>query len=251
MTLPNYYPGYSGSAYPRAPLRWPSPEEPNAGVQWWWPEHGKVRARKLLSRAAMRPIYRFTSLKMGRSIHLESALEHQIAMLLDACPTVEAFAEQPVTMEFDSGQGVARHIPDLAVYSHGRPWFLELKYSKDVDSSCMQRTQRLISLLVPLGIGYRLVTEKNLPHQRRLSNAWALLQRGRPTVPQDLSLMNYQQVLSSPGISLGRLGWATPLIAASVARDLMQGRLHTDFGNALTPDSPVWTSQTEGNWLWA
>ena len=251
MTLRNHLPGYSSPTYPRAPLRWPSPEHPAAGVQWWWPDEGKVRVRKLLSRAAMRPIYRFASLKMGRSIHLESALEHQVAMLLDACPTVEAFGEQPVTLEFETGTGAARHIPDFAVSHRGHPWFLEVKYSKDVDSTCLQRTQRLVDLLAPLGIEYRLITEKDLPLQPRLSNAWALLQRGRRTVPPHLSLMTYQRVLSSPGITLGELEWASPLIAASLAGDLMQGRLHTDLGKTLTLESPILASQTEGNWLWA
>ena len=250
MTLLNILPGQSSPLFPRAPLQWPSPQHP-AGVRWWWPTDGKVRARKLLSRAATRPIYRFTSLKMGRSIHLESALEHQVAMLLDACPSVEAFGEQPVTMEYETGQGTAKHIPDIALSHRGQAWFLELKYSKDVDQACLDRTQRLKELLAPLGIGYRLVTEKDLPQQPRLSNAWALLQRGRRTVQSHLSLMTYQRVLQLPGITLGELDWASPIVAASLARDLMQGRLHADFRKTLSAETRIWTSPVEGGSLWA
>lgn len=250
MTLLNYLPGQSSPLFPRAPLRW-APPQSAAGVQWRLPDEGKVRARKLLSRAATRPVYRFTSLKMGRSIHLESALEHQVAMLLDACPTVDAFGEQPVTIEFDTGRGMAKHIPDLALTHRGQPWFLELKYSKDVDQACLDRTRRLTELLMPLGIGYRLVTEKDLPQQPRLSNAWVLLQRGRRTVPSHLSLMIYQRVLQSPGITLRELEWASPMTAAALARDLLQGGLYADLGEKISEKTAIWTSPVQGGWLWA
>lgn len=251
MTLQNSYKGLGGPVFPRAPIRWASPEDLAAGVCWWWPEEGKVRARKLLSRAAMRPIYRFTSLKMGRSIHLESALEHQVALLLDACPLVDAFAEQPVQMEFDNGKGMSRHFPDFALSYCGKPWFLELKYVKDVDAACRQRTQQLTELLAPLGIGYRLVTEQDLPQRDRVTNAWALLQRGRQTVGDQQRLVVFQRVFQQQGISLGKLGWNTPATGAALASELMQGRLHADLSTKLSMETPVFTTPVQEGWLWA
>jgi len=251
VTLPHLYLGPVDPAFPRPPIRWLSPDLDQTGIAWAWPEQGKDRARKLLSRAAMRPIYRFTSLKMGRSIHMESALEQQVAMLLDACPTIEAFGEQPATIHFDNGEGIGRHIPDFAVTQKGRPWFLELKFSKDVDAPVLARTERLTDLLCPLGIGYRLLTEKHVTHGPRLANAWALLQRARQSVNPHQSLMTHQRVAHTPGVSLGELGWGTPLRTASLARDLIQGRFHVNFGQAITSDTCAWPTHVEGGWLWA
>lgn len=199
----------------------------------------------------MRPIYRFASLKMARSIHLESSLEHEVAMLLDGCHTVETFGEQPVRMQFDNGERMEVHFPDFALTHHGHPWFLEIKFWRDVDQRALQRTQRLRDLLCPLGIGYRLITEKDLPAGARLSNAWALLQRGRMAANQHLSLLTSQRVAHAPGITLGELGWGNRLNTASLALDLIQGRLHADFGAAISQGTCVWPTKIEGNWLWA
>ncbi|WP_163839456.1 hypothetical protein [Pseudoxanthomonas sacheonensis] len=199
----------------------------------------------------MRPIYRFISLKLGRAVHVESGLEHQVAMLLDACPTVDWFAEQPVMMEFDTPQGLARHIPDFAVAHRGRPWFLELKFARDLDAVLIERTQHLTELLSAVGVGYRLITERDLPGPTRLSNAWSLLQRGRGVSSEHQSLLAYHQVSSTPGISLGELGWSMPANAIGLARDLMQGRLHTDLALPLSSESRIWASGVEGGWLWA
>lgn len=251
MTLPDIYLGPVGPAFPREPVRWASPATSADGVRWAWPDAGKVRVRKLLSRAARRPIFRFSSLKMGRSIHLESQLEHELALLLDACPRVDAFAEQPVVMEFNTAGGTARHIPDFAVAHQGRPWFVEVKFARDVDAAVLERTHHLTKLLADVGVGYRLMTEQDLPAPTRLSNAWSLLQRGRRMTTDHDTVLTLHQVITHPRITLGELGWDDTTRATILARELMQGRLHTDFSARLSSTSIVQATPVEGGWLWA
>lgn len=250
MTLPNLYLGRTNPAFPCTPLRWASPSNTNTPVRWRWPEPGQERIRKLLSRAAMRPIYRFTSWKLGRSVQLESALEEQVALQLDACPTIDAYAEQPALLEFLTPEGErTRHVPDFAVSHRGTPGFLEIKFARDVDERVLQRTELLIRLLAPLGIGYRLVTEIDLPGPARLANAWCLLSRGRQSVTEVQVLLTHQQ--ARIGMTLGDLGWNQPTTARQLARQILEGRLSVDLSQRLGAGTMAFTTKQEEGWLWA
>lgn len=242
-----------GSCSPGFPVvlpRWQAPTSPDAPITWQWPAEGKVRVRNLVSRGAMRATYRFTSVKLGRIVQLESSLEEQVALLLDACPTVSAYAEQPVLMEFITPDGSrSRHVPDLAVLHHGVPMFIEVKFSRDVDLEVLQRTRRLIDLLAPLGIGYRLVTEADLPAPTRLDNAWSLLTRGRVDVsPTQLVLIHER---ARHGATLGELGWKQPGLARQLARQILEGRISVDLSCPLDANTLVSTSRHAEGWLWA
>lgn len=242
--------GVPRPSFPVVLPRWPAPNPDDALITWKWPEDGEVRARNLLSRGAMRAIYRFTSWKLGRSVQLESALEEQVALQLDACPTVSAYGEQPVLMQFAApGGGWARHYPDFAVLHRGIPVFLEVKYVRDVDASVLQRTQYLTMLLAPLGITYRLVTELDLPSPNRQANAWSLLTRGRTTVTDVQALLVHQQALS--GAPLAELGWGQAATARSLARQILEGRISADLSQPLGLDTMAYTSEHEEGWLWA
>ncbi|MBO9873519.1 hypothetical protein J7370_08925 [Xanthomonas sp. D-93] len=240
--------GMSSPGFPVALPRWPAPS--NALITWRWPAEDQVRVRNLVSRGAMRPIYHFTSWKLGRSVQLESGLEAQVAQQLDACPTVSAYAEQPVVMEFSTPEGVwSRHVPDFAMLQRGVPIFLEVKFTRDVDEHVLQRTQLLKGLLAPLGIDYRLVTEEDLPEPVRLENSWSLLSRGRARIPEVQALLIHEQARAN--MTLGMLGWGRPTIARQLARLILEGRLSVDMSQRLGPDTLAFTMQQGGGWLWA
>lgn len=242
--------GVPRPSFPVVLPRWQAPHPDEAPITWKFPPEGEVRARNLLSRGAMRAIYRFNSWKLARIVQLESSLEEQVAQLLDACPTVAAYAEQPVLMQFESSEGAwARHYPDFAVLHRGLPAFLEVKYARDVDSLVLERTRHLISLLAPLGIGYRLVTELDLPCADRLTNAWSLLSRGRSAITDLQALLVHQQ--ARPGASLSALGWGQAATARSLARQILEGRISVDLSRPIGPDTMAYTSEQEEGWLWA
>lgn len=242
--------GVPRPSFPAVLPRWPAPDLHDALITWWWPPAGEVRARNVLSRGAMRAIYRFSSWKLARSVHFESALEEQVALQLDACPTVGAYAEQPVLMEYATPYGGwARHYPDFAVLHRGSRAFIEVKFARDVDASVLERTQHLSTLLAPLGIAYRLVTEVGLPSPARLANAWSLLSRGRTAITDLQALLVHQQALD--GVSLADLGWGRVAIARSLARQIMEGRISVDLSRPIGLDTMAYTSQHEEGWLWA
>lgn len=241
--------GQGAPGFPAVLPQWPAPDLQWAGLSWTWPAAGKVRMRKLLSRGARRPIFRFTSLKLGRSVQLESMLEEQVALQLDACPSVAAYAEQPVMIHVITEQGPLRHVPDFAILQDGRPGFLEIKYARDVDAQVRYRTALLCERLAPLGMGYRLITEQDLPSPHRLSNAWALLSRGRSKVTDlDALLLHHQ---TSQSTTLGELGWDNPATARRLARHILEGRLPVDLSVPLGRDSRVGAASKKEAWLWA
>ena len=249
MTLFTHDLGLS-PGFPVALPRWQAPDPSNSLITWRWPAQGQVRMRNLVSRAAMRPIYRFTSWKIGRSVQLESALEEQVALQLDACPTISAYAEQPALLEFITSKDEwARHVPDFAVLHRGSPGFLEVKFARDVDENVQQRTQNLIRLLAPFGINYRLVTEVDLPGPARLNNAWSLLSRGRTAITAAQALLTYQQARA--GMTLGDLGWNQTTGARQLARQILEGRLSVDMSQRLSADTIAFTTQQQEGWLWA
>lgn len=240
-----------GSGLPPAAPRWPSPALDRSAISWRWPDAGKVRMRKLLSRGAMRPIYRFPSLKLQRDVQMESDLERQMAMLFDACPAVASFAEQPAELVLTHGHWSGRHIPDFAVVHRGRPGFIEAKYYKDVDAEVLARTRSMAAALAGAGIGYHLVTERDLPCQARLDNARILLQRGRlPRNPVDAFLV-LCRVQDGTAMTLGDLGWTLPGRSHALARDILEGRLHVDLSLRLTATTPVVSGPHAEGWLWA
>lgn len=249
MTLLFPKPGLKAPGFPHVLPQWLAPDLQWAGLTWHWPPPGSVRMRKLLSRGARRPIFRFASLKLGRSVHMESLLEEQVALQLEACPSVSAYAEQPVMFHLATTDGPMRHVPDFAVLQDGQPGFLEIKYAKDVDAQVLRRTAILADRLAPFGMSYRLVTEADLPNAARLANAWALISRGRAKVSDlDTLLLHHQAAHTT---TLGELGWGDPAVARRLARHILEGRLQVDLSVLLGRQSRVGAAAKKEAWLWA
>jgi hypothetical protein len=151
------------------------------GLKFELPETGQLRARKLISRSRRVMTGKYPSWKLGRLVHWESRLESSVFRLLDVCPAVKAFAEQPLTIHYlDAGKWHA-HVPDVAyVTAAGKVWILEVKSSMDRGVADARRRAALIApRLKVLGIGYAIAAEESIRAGTSLSNAEALVKGAR------------------------------------------------------------------------
>jgi hypothetical protein len=218
------------------------------------PPEGQVRFRNLVHRSAPRPTSRVPSITLGRPVECESALEVTGAQLLDACPSVIEFGEQPFEILLPGRDGSwTRHIPDFVVALRDGLEVIELKFRRDITPEVLARTVILQRLLAPLGITYRLLTELSLDGTR-LDNAQALLRRARHASEGIDALLAYNEVLSHRSLPLGHFGWYTDgsRDAATIARLIMRGAVHVDLSAPLSSDSRVCVraSHTKEDCLW-
>ncbi len=205
------------------------------------PEPGQHRVRKLIHRGAMRPTTKFLSVKLDRSVHCESALEADCAYLLDACPKVESFAEQPAVLHYFQDGILRRHVPDFFVVAKSNRYFVEVKFERDLDEDINRRTELLKALLKPLGFSYHVVTENIIRSGAGLDNAHALLLRGREQPTDIWSLSAHHAIRQSEFLPLAYFGWhrSGELEAAWIARLILQGQIHVDLSQKITTDSMV------------
>jgi len=78
-----------------------------------FPEVGKIRMRKVSTRSRARPTGEYPSWKMSRMLEWESHNELNAFVLLDASPSIKAFAEQPMLIEYSMDGVAAKHYPDI------------------------------------------------------------------------------------------------------------------------------------------
>lgn len=218
------------------------------------PAPGQVRVRRLVHRGAPRPTTKVPSVLLGRIVQCESALEADLASILDACPGVVWFAEQPAVIRFKFDGASTSHVPDFAVATVAGCEFVEVKFEKDANDDAMERTMRLTALLRPYGVGYRLVTERHIRTQPMLGNARQLLIRGRETVEPTWALRMQEAVRRRGSIRLAEFGWKEPgsFEAGGVARLILDACLHLDMRAEISPATQVYIAPilNEENLLW-
>lgn len=172
-----------------------------AGLKFELPGMGQLRARKLVSRSRRVMTGKYPSWKLGRLVHWESRLESSVFRLLDACPAVDTYAEQPFTIHYlDAGTWHA-HVPDVAYLTiDDQLWIIEIKSFMDRGLADAFRRAALIGpRLKALGLNYAVVTEGSIRAGTSLSNAEALVKaaRGSSTAKADHDLKSLVQVRSS------------------------------------------------------
>jgi hypothetical protein len=239
MSTPSYKPGHTSSVFPRA-LRFPFTQINLPGqLRIVPPDVGNIRFRKIIGRSAQRPTFKHPSIKLGRSVHTESVLELDTARMLEACPSVSAYAEQPFCLEYVA-DGVARsHVPDFAFEYQGKPVIREVKYLKDVDQQVRARTDLLKAMLARFGVDYGLSTEASFSRVG-LANAKALLLRARRPSTQGFTLGLIERLRSGERLVLGDLDWnASGRDEGSAAREIVEARLHVNLTQPLELTTPV------------
>lgn len=220
--------GISASAIPNLRIELPAPPE--------------VRMRNLVNRGAMRPVLKVSSIKMERVIQCESLLEADLALLLDASPNVDEFAEQALRINYLIDGAWRTHIPDFAVFCAGTLEFCEVKYGAKVDAEAIERERLLKPVLADLGACYQTRTESQIGRVE-VGNAFAVLRRARHVSCPVLSLSVLEQVRKRCSTTLGAFGWrsAGSSEAACLARLIVQGKANVDWSaGPLTDESRVW-----------
>jgi len=218
----------SASATPDLRVELPSPPE--------------VRMRNLVSRGAMRPVYKVTSMKMERVIQCESLLEVDLALVLDVSSNVDQFAEQALRINYLADGDWLTHIPDFAVLCGGKLALCEVKYDAKVDEEAIERERQLKPVLAGFGASYQTMTERQIGSVE-VGNAFSVLRRARHASCPVLSLSVLEQVRKSCSTTLGAFGWrsAGSSEAACLARLIVQGKANVDWSaGPLTDESRVW-----------
>ena len=219
----------------------------SSAIQFERPGVGQVRMRRLVHRGAPRPVSKLHSLKLDRRIECESKLEVEVAVLLDACPAVTLFAEQPLALHYLDRIGLRRHVPDFMVHMGQRREFIEVKFETDIDEEVRYRTGRLVESLAPHGWGYRILSEVEVRSGPYLENAQKLLRRGRQRPPEHWSLATFEWIRKSGSIAIGEFGWGKTNCIETVwiANEIMVGHVNVDLGQRLSADSLLYVGRPE------
>jgi hypothetical protein len=209
------------------------------------PPPGDVRIRNLVHRGAPRPVFKTTSVKLGRVVQCESALEHEAALLLDVSPVVNAFAEQPVRIHYLFENGWRSHIPDFAVLVADQLTFVEIKFEKDVATEVRDRTRSLEWQLGALGVGYRLLTERDLREGYYVQNALRVLRRARHAISKVQLLATLEKLRAVDRVPLAAFGWsvADSQEAVGIAQLIMSGHAAIDPHAPLSDRTCVWLAR--------
>ncbi len=216
-----------------------------------FPALGELRVRRIISRSAPRPVTKYPSVRLGRTVHCESSLEVDVAELLDACGQVTGFGEQPVIIRYVLGGVRHWHVPDFMATTLWNRVLIEVKFTKDVTPEVLERTQFLTHALRSLGYDYCLVTEEQIHRGAYLDNARYLLRRGRTRIPTRRGLELFSQIKAAGNLPFGVFD--SDEDRTIVARLILDGRLSVPMDTALGPYSPVGlASREEGQpWAWA
>ena len=151
------------------------------GLRIELPASGEIRIRKLISRSRRVMTGKYPSWKVGRLVHWESRLESAVFRLLDVCPGVATFSEQPFTIFYlDEGSWHA-HVPDVAVLTFdGRILILEIKSCRDrALAGAIRRAALIAPRLRCLGLNYAIALEPAIKAGTSLLNAETLVRAGR------------------------------------------------------------------------
>jgi hypothetical protein len=234
-------PEEASSIYPTEFLPWQlaSAAALDSFVQIIPPAPGKVRMRKVATRGAKRPTFKHFSITGGRILQTESSSELDLSFVLDAMPIVTSYGEQPFAIEYWHQGRINLHVPDFAATVSAERMIFEVKKDDWNDPDVQARTALMKQLLAPHRIRYELIGPGSLP-KVLVHNSVALLQRARyPNTLLGQAQLN-EHIRSSRCTTLGELGWnASRVHGVSVAREIIEGRLHVDIARPLSDSSPV------------
>lgn len=226
-------------------------EPSRSSIQVEYPPKGEIRVRRLVSRSAPRPITKYPSVRLGRSVHCESSLEADLAELFDACAQVSKFGEQPVLIRYEMAGASHWHVPDfLAQAKHGKA-FIEVKFAKDVTPEVMARTDFLKAALRSDGYEYYLLTERQIHRDSYLENARFLLRRSRYPVAKHREMELFSQIRTAQMLPLSVFMAGDDLV--HISKMILDGVLSVPMAVPLAPATPVTIAKKgEGQpWVWA
>lgn len=225
-----------------------SSTHPDSIISITYPETGKQRARKVVTRSRGRATGKYPSWKMGRMIQWESVNELNAYRLLDANPGAIAYYEQPLTILFVLNGETHKHFPDTLVQWGAERELWEIKpLSEAIRPEYVERTRFLEAALPQHGFAYRLILAEDLRKEPRLSNVLMLLKFGRAPI-SDLAREQFRQIMLTTAGVPWRLvvdGEFGPKSRNIACRLILEGVLAADLDHPLLPDSVLtWRNPT-------
>ncbi len=158
------------------------PKDAILNVQY--PEHGQLRARKVISRSKARATGKYPSWKMNRMVHWESPNELNAFRLLDANASVTEFVEQPAVVTYVMDGVERKHYPDIKVVMGSAKALWEVKTRADaLDPETARRTELMTVGLPRYGYAYHVAIADDFKKTPSLANALILLRLGRTDIP--------------------------------------------------------------------
>ncbi|NBD36816.1 MAG: hypothetical protein GVY30_12580 [Chloroflexi bacterium] len=142
----------------------------------------------------------FPSLKLGRMVAFESLIERDFVYLLDYEPTVERFAEQPLTIQYQHAGKQRRYTPDFHVIYRGHPFLFECKPAQRVAEPENQlKFAAARQWCQPQGWAFGIVTDEYLARNWRITNIKVLTQFARYAIPPETKSRIFAALVAAPG----------------------------------------------------
>lgn len=141
-----------------------------------FPEPGKVKSRKVVTRSRARATGKFPSKKMGRFIEWESTNELNAFRLLEITAAVTSYGEQPARIDYILDNERRKHYPDVLVIKGDEKEFWEIKPAQEFEKEEYKKRSEFLKEQLPIwGYSYHTKTAEYLKREPMLSNALLLL----------------------------------------------------------------------------
>lgn len=195
-----------------------------------------LRARKVISRSNAKATGKWPSWKTGRIMHYDSGHERNAFKLLDACPEVISYSEQPCVVRYMLDGVEHRHYPDILVNFKAQQQLWEVKTEAESNKpETLSRSALMAKCLPAFGYEYHVALAEDLERNPRLSNIEILLRQRRSPVPineyeQIRQLFKKHENLNWKYFQHGEVG-ADYL--KSICQLILEGTLDMDFNQAI------------------
>ena len=216
-----------------------------------FPKDGKLRSRDVVSRSNSRSTGKYPSWKKTRMLEYESQHELHAFLLLDACPAVLSFNEQPCVVHYEINGITHRHYPDILVETASGKELWEVKEESDArDPVVATRSEFLQKLLPSKGYTYRVILAEQLSLEPLLENVRKLIRFGHNSVPLHIR-ERYRRKFQQQELSYwGELVSGSQEERQYVSRLVLEGFLEIDMSILLSESSVVMMRQTKEQGIW-
>jgi hypothetical protein len=176
----------------------------------------------------------------GRSRHAESLNELQAFRVLLATARADGWQEQPFTLEYHHEGKKRRYTPDVLVAWDKHRHVVEIKEDAEADLPENQARFALIrELLTEHGYHFRLWRKSEICAEPRLTNAGLILRYRSVEVPAVEREKIRRTFSTTPEVRLDTFRETPGITLQSVLRLVLDGTLHVDWWEPLTPASRV------------
>lgn len=143
-----------------------------------------VRVRPVISRSPHTVVYKFPSIKLGRTVYCESGLELDYVYLLDTDHgDVITFQEQPGKIKYHFNDRLHKYTPDFMVIRPNKRQIVEVKPEAKASS---EEYRTLFGIIEPIcreaGYEFIVATDVKIRVQPRLQNIKLLWKYGRTPI---------------------------------------------------------------------